>query len=86
MAKFFGCTILTFFKLFPFSGGRSSQNDEFTVKTLYKWQILELAVKCEQLDIYTQDQDLTFDHGIASIENLFYNVYCFYCLFTVFKQ
>ena len=35
--------------------GQCSQNDDFTVKTLYKWQILDIAVKCEQLKIYTSN-------------------------------
>ena len=29
------------------------QNDYFTVKTLYNWQIFEIAVKCEKLNRYT---------------------------------
>ena len=40
-------------KLWPFLEGWCSQNEDFTVQTLYKWQILEIAVKCELFKIYT---------------------------------
>ena len=44
---------LELLKLRPFFEGWCLQNDYFTFKTLYKWQILEIAAKCEQLKIYT---------------------------------
>ena len=40
-------------KLWPFFEGRCSPNDDFMVKTLSKRQILVIAVKYEQLKIYT---------------------------------
>ena len=44
---------LPLLKLWLFFKRLCSQNDDFTVKTLYKWQTLEIAVKCENLKIYT---------------------------------
>ena len=71
-------------KLWPFLEGWYSQNDDFTIKTLYKWQILEIAVKCEQLKIYTWNfaRILVFIRVLRLYEN-FWNLYCFHCLSTV---
>ena len=39
-------------KLGPFFEGRCSQDGDPTVNTLYKWQIIEIALGCELLKIY----------------------------------
>ena len=52
VAKFQGFIITTFEPMTVFEG-RCSQYDNFTIKILFKWQILEIPVKCEQLKIYT---------------------------------
>ena len=44
---------LQLLKLWLFFKDRCSQNDDFMVKILYEWQILEMAVKCEQRKICT---------------------------------
>ena len=53
---------LPLLQLWAFFKGRCSQNDDFTVKTLYKRQILEIAVEYEQVNIYILEtcQDLSF--------------------------
>ena len=64
---------LQLLKLWLLFKGRCSQNRDFTVKTPYKWQILERAVKCEQPNIYTWNlvRILVFYTGITSIRKSF---------------
>ena len=71
---------------------KGPQDDDFTVKTLCKKQIIEIAIKCEllRIGIYLKfGQDLSFYKGITSTRKFFTFsiVFIVFLLFSiVFKQ
>ena len=68
-------------KLWSFFEGWCTQNDDFTVKTLYEWQILEIAIKCEKRKIYTWN----FDRILVLIRVLrLLGIYLQFLLFSLY--